>query len=229
MNEADLDFVLEPDGVEYLRSYDIPYPKHELVRDEDRAVETAERLGFPVVLKIVSPDLPHKSEAGGVVADLNTPDEVRLSYGRILDSTARYAPGTRVEGLLVCRQEPRGLEVIVGGLEDPVFGPVVMFGLGGIYTEVFKDVVFGVAPLNREEALEMLTGIKGYPLLTGVRGQQAKDKDSLAGLLVRVSRLLVEHRQIKQLDLNPVRVYEEGLSVLDVRIFEERFRPPPGS
>ncbi|MBW1712275.1 MAG: acetate--CoA ligase family protein, partial [Deltaproteobacteria bacterium] len=191
MAEAELNFVLEPKGVDYLRSY-APYPEHELVQDADRAVEAADRLGYPVVLKIVSPDVPHKSDAGGVVAGLTTPGEVRRAYGQIEESVARNVPLATVEGMLVCRQEAEGLEVIVGGLEDPVFGPVVMFGLGGIYTEVFEDVVFGIAPLEKMDALEMLAQIKGRPLLTGVRGQPAKDTDSLAGLLVQASRLMTD-------------------------------------
>ncbi len=221
MTDRELRFILEPEGARRLRSFDIPYPEHELVQEAEQAVAAAERLGFPVVLKIVSPDVPHKSDAGGVIADLAAPGEVREAFARIRVSVAQNAPGAKIEGLLVCAQEPEGLEVIVGGLEDPVFGPAVMFGLGGIYTEVFQDVVFGIAPLEEKDALEMMARIKGRPLLEGVRGQPARDMGGLAKLLVRVSRLMAEHREIKQLDLNPVRVYHSGLSVLDVRIFEQ--------
>ena len=226
MTDQRLRFVPEPEGAERLRSYGIPYPKHELVQEEDQAVAAAKRLGFPVVLKVVSLDVVHKSDAGGVIANLSAPQEVREAFTRIRASVAQNVPEAAIEGLLVCAQEPEGLEVIVGGLEDPVFGPAVMFGLGGIYTEVFKDVVFGIAPLGKKEALEMVAGIKGRALLEGLRGRPPLDKNSLARLLVRVSRLMAKHREIKQLDLNPVRVYHNGLSVLDVRIFEQ---PPKDS
>lgn len=222
LQESNLRFVIEPHGIGYLEDYGISYPDHGLARNADQAVTIADRLGYPVVLKIVSPNVPHKSDAGGVLTGVLNSEEVRQGYERILVSVAANTPGAAIEGMLICRQAAEGLEVIVGGFDDEVFGPVVMFGLGGIYTEVFKDVSFGIAPLEEPDAKEMLRQVKGYSLLQGVRGQEAKDINRLSELLIKMSQLMIDRKNIKQLDLNPVRVYENGLIVLDVRIFETK-------
>jgi acyl-CoA synthetase (NDP forming) len=211
-------YVLEPQAVRLLEQYGIPYPAHRLARDAEQAAAIAEEIGFPVVVKIVSPHVLHKSDAGGVLVGLEDATAVRGGFETVLGCVGRAAPDARIEGVLVCKQAAEGLEVIVGGLEDETFGPAVMFGLGGIFTEVMKDVSFRIAPLERRDAEEMIREIQGYTLLTGARGQAPLDVGALIGLLLSVSRLVTEHREIQELDLNPVRVYEHGLLALDARL-----------
>ena len=220
MGNENQGFVLEPDGVNLLQSYNIPYPDHRMTRSAQAAAAAAEELGYPVVLKIVSPDVTHKSDAGGVMVGLDDADQVRKGYEKMVGQIQSAMPGTGIAGVLVCRQADEGIEAIVGAVDDPIFGSTVMFGLGGIFTEVFQDVSFGVAPLKRIDAEEMIHEIKGYPLLTGARGHASCDLDKLADLLLSVSNLITEKTNIKELDLNPVRLYEDSLMALDVRIIE---------
>lgn len=211
-------YVLEPQAVRLLEWYGIPYPAHGLARDAEAAAEIAKGIGFPVVLKVVSPDVLHKSDAGGVLVGVEDGASVREGFAAVVDRVSSVVPGAQIEGMLVCKQAPAGLEVIVGALEDQTFGPAVMFGLGGIFTEVLRDVSFRVAPLHRRDAEEMITEIQGYPLLSGARSQVRLDVEALVELLLSVSRLVMEHREIRELDLNPVRVYEQGLLALDARM-----------
>lgn len=210
--------LLEPEAARLAQAYGIPYPDHILVRTPEEAALAAEKLGSPVVLKVVSPDIPHKSDVGGVEAGLIPGVGILPAAQALVDRVHANCSQARIEGLLVCRQAEPGLELIAGGLQDPTFGPVVMLGLGGIYAEVLRDVVLRVAPLERTEAEEMLHELRAYPLLAGVRGQQALDQPALIELLLAVSRLMDEHREVQELDLNPIRLYPHGLQALDVRI-----------
>jgi acyl-CoA synthetase (NDP forming) len=211
-------FLPEPEAVVLLEKYDVPYPEHALAHSADEAVDCASRLGYPVVLKVVSPDVIHKSDLGGVLTGLADAPQVSAGYHHILTSVRSYKPEAQIEAMLVCRQAPPGLEVIVGALQDPCFGPTVMFGLGGIFAEVLRDVVFRLAPLRRMDALEMIHEVKGYPLIAGLRGQKPSDEEALIALLIAVSKMAIEHPEIKELDLNPVRLYERSLLVLDARV-----------
>jgi len=215
-------FVLEPVAVRYLDQYKIPYPVYGLAHDVSEAVEIGDRVGYPVVLKIVSPDIVHKSDVGRVIVGLKNADQVSECFNQILNMVLKALPGVSIQGVMVCRQAPDGLEVIVGSIYDTVFGPTVMFGVGDIFTEILKDVAFRIAPLERIDAEEMVREIRSYPLLTGVRGRSSCDLEQLFDLLIAVSRLITENPHIKELDFNPVRVYKSGLMVLDVRIFEQR-------
>jgi len=214
----DRHFLLEPEGIEYLRSYQIPYPDHGIAHSEEEAVDIANRLGYPVVLKIISLDAPHKTDVHGVAVGLKEDEQVAAHYKRIHDEVKRVIPGATVEGVLVCKQAPEGLDVIVGALDDPTFGPTVMFGLGGIFTEVLGDVAFRIAPLEGRDAEEMVREIRGYPLLAGVRGQQGYNMEQLTKLLMSVSRMVIERPEIRELDLNPVRLFNRDLMTLDVRM-----------
>ena len=213
--------MLEPDAVKLLAQYSAPYPEHGFARTANEAVSIADRIGYPVVLKIVSPDVIHKSDAGGVVIGLETAQAVTAGFSQITSRVRERVPGAHIKGILVCKQAPAGLEVIVGGLHDPLLGPTVMFGLGGIFTELLKDVTFRIAPFHRRDAQEMIAEIRGYPLLTGARGEKPCYVEAVVRLLLGVSRLLSEHKEIAELDLNPVRVYERGLLVLDARIIPQ--------
>jgi acetate---CoA ligase (ADP-forming) len=209
-------FITEPEAMEYLKEYRIPYPEYGVAQSAEEAVETSERLGYPVVLKVVSPDIIHKSGAGGVLIGLNNREEVIKGFKRIHADVEKHAPGASIEGIMICKQIHDGLEVIIGAVEDPLFGRTLMFGLGGIFAEVIRDVTFRIAPLTRSDAEEMVREIKGYRLLTGARGRYRIDP--LLDLLVSVSRLVIERPEIKELDLNPVRLHEGGITALDVRI-----------
>ena len=208
----------EPEAAALLGEYGIAYPKHAYVQSAGEATEAAERLGFPVVLKVVSPDAIHKSDLGGVVLGIEEVDGLAQAYESIINSVRMHKANAEIPGMLVCQQAPPGLEVIVGGLQDLMFGPALMFGLGGIFAEVLEDVTFRVVPIERADAQEMLQEIRGYPLLAGTRGHGGYDIEALVDLLLSVSRLMAERTEIQELDLNPVRVYEQGLVALDARI-----------
>jgi acyl-CoA synthetase (NDP forming) len=214
-------FVGEPEAIRLLEEYSIAYPEHGLARSPQDAARIADGLGYPVVVKVVSPDVSHKSDVGGVIVGLEDATSVRAAYDSMVGTVQTAVPKACIEGVLVCQQAPEGLEVIVGALNDATFGPTVMFGLGGIFAEVLKDVSFRIVPLGRRDAEEMVREIKGYPLLSGARGRPACDLDAIAELLLSVSRLVTDHEEVKELDLNPVRVYGRGLLVLDARALEQ--------
>lgn len=214
-------FLTEPQALQYLSKYDIPYPEHGLAKNATDAVAIADQLGYPVVMKIVSAQIPHKTDVGGVCTDLHNPEDVRKRFSKMLDHVRQKAPTAVIDGVLICPQVEPGLDVILGGLHDPVFGPAVMFGLGGIHTEIFKDVAFRVVPLERLDAEEMVSEIMGYPLIAGYRDQNGYDEGQLVKTLLSVSQLMQEHPEIRELDLNPVRLFHRGLAALDVRIYSE--------
>jgi len=219
--KGDQRFLTEIEAIKYLKQYKIPYPKHGLARTAKDAVTIAKRIGYPVVLKIVSPHVVHKSDVGGVLMGLNNGKEVARGFNEMKDHLAKVLPEAPIEGILVCKQAPKGLDVIVGALEDPVFGSAIMFGLGGIFTEVMQDVSFRLVPLNREDAQGMIAEIRGYPLLSGARGQVRCDLDQLTELLLSVSRMIADQRSIRELDLNPIRLFDKGLMALDVRVMKQ--------
>jgi acyl-CoA synthetase (NDP forming) len=189
----------------------IPVLSERLVETPDAAADIATELGFPVVLKIVSPDIVHKTEIGGVVLNLDSANAVREAATAILERTRQARPAATITGLLIAPQIAGGVETILGVQRDPVFGPVVMFGLGGIFVEVFKDVTFRVAPFDASEARRMIGEIKGYALLEGVRGQPPADIDALAAALVQLSEFAVRHTAtLESIDLNPFVVLPQG-------------------
>jgi acyl-CoA synthetase (NDP forming) len=213
--------LLETEAKTIFSEYGIPVTRFALAKDEEDAVSHARRIGFPVVLKIVSPDIIHKTDAGGVVLNLITPVEVSAAYVKILENAKKYKPDAKIVGVLVCEMAPQSTEVIVGAIKDAQFGQTVMFGLGGIFVEILKDVSFRIAPLTAEDAKEMIHELKAYPLLKGYRGTPPADVDALAAILSNTSRLVMEHPQIKELDLNPVMAYQQGAKVVDARIILE--------
>ncbi len=210
--------LLEPEAKRLITKYRVSTPRFSVCLAEQEAVEAAERLGYPVVMKIVSPDIIHKTEVGGVVVGVANPEQVRERYNEILRSVGLKAPAARIVGMLVQRMAPPSTEVIVGALRDPQFGPAVMFGLGGVFVELLNDVSFRVAPIDKDEAWEMMQEVKGIPLLTGYRGSRPLDVKAVARTLASVSGMITELDEIEQMDLNPVMVYESGVSVVDARI-----------
>ena len=208
----------ETDALELLATYRIPVARAPLARTVDEAVETAERIGFPVVLKIVAPAVVHKTEVGGVHVDLRTPDQVRAAYQAILRSARAAIPNVQIEGVLVQNLVREGREVIVGMSRDPAFGALLMFGLGGILVEVLRDVVFRIAPLSRQDARDMVRGIRGVKLLEGVRGAPPVDFPALENVLLQLSQLAEDFPEIIELDANPVLAFESGAIAVDCRV-----------
>lgn len=204
----------EGQSKEVLAAFGIPVSQGGLAVTREEAVVLAEQIGYPVVLKIDSPDISHKTEAGGVLLDLKSAQAVQEAYDKILDNVRNYNPAARINGVLVQEMLPQGIEVIVGITNDDVFGPTVMFGLGGIFVEVLQDVAFRVAPFSPGDALEMIREIKGYRVLEGVRGGPPADLEALVEVLVRVSELaVVLGDRIEELDINPLVVYPAGQGV----------------
>lgn len=213
-------FLPEPDGIQVIRNYNIPYPEWGLAKTPQEAADIASKLGFPVVIKVVSANILHKSDVGGVKLDLRNSRAVYSGCEQLLKNVCSSISDADVSGVLVCKQADPGIEVIVGAKNDPVFGITMMFGIGGVFTEVYEDVTFRIAPIERIDAEEMIREIKGYPLLKGTRGQGGADLDLLIELLLNTSRMVTENINICELDLNPVRVSDEGILALDVRIFK---------
>jgi acyl-CoA synthetase (NDP forming) len=189
-----------------------------LVTSEEEAIQQAESLGFPVVLKVSSPDIIHKSDVGGVHLQLQNAADVRQAFQAIQESVAAKAPAAHVEGIAVQPMARPGVEVIIGMSQDPTFGPVLMFGLGGVLVEILKDVAFRIVPLSPCDAAEMIRDIKGLPLLQGYRGVPAVDLDALQQVLLQLSDFVVRTPDIKEIDLNPIYAYPDGVLAVDARI-----------
>jgi acyl-CoA synthetase (NDP forming) len=214
-------YLLEHESKTIMQTYKSPVTDFVVAETEDEAVKAAEKIGYPIVLKILSPDVIHKSDVGGVLININNPDEVRNGYQAILTNVQKHKAKAKIKGIFVEEFAPKGVEVIIGALKDPQFGPALMFGLGGIFVEVLKDVSFRVAPITKFDAKEMIQEIKGYPILTGIRGQEASDISALESILLQVSKLVMDYPAINQLDLNPVFSYPKGAKCVDARIILE--------
>jgi len=200
----------EGEGSEVLACYGITTLPMKLARTREEAREFAGQIGPNVALKIVSPQIIHKSDAGGVELNLTNGEAVMAAFDRILERARQYAPSAGIEGVLVEKMADPGQEVIVGMSRYRRYGPLVMFGLGGIFVEVFKDVVFGLAPIGRNDARQMIQGIRGLTILKGYRGKSPSDLDALERVLVGVSSMVVNHPEIHELDINPLIVHEKG-------------------
>jgi len=210
--------LLESEAKDLLSEHGVSIPPYRLATSENEAASYAHELGYPVAMKIASPDILHKTDAGGVRLNIKNAAEARSAFCSLYDSAHDYDPDARVSGVLVTPMVPQGVEVIVGMTRDPQFGPVVMFGLGGIFVEIFKDVSFRVTPFEREEARSMIEEIKAYPILKGVRGEKSKDIGAVSELIMKVASFSDAFDEVRELDLNPVFVYEDGVAVVDARI-----------
>ena len=199
-----------------LECYGFNIPKSRLAETAEEAIEIAEEIGYPVVMKIASPDILHKTDVGGVKVGLRTPDDVRDAFDLITYRATRYVPDARIWGCQVQQMVTGGREVLLGMSRDPQFGPLVAFGLGGIYVEALKDVAFRVAPFSREEAGEMIREIRSYPLLEGVRGQPPADHEAMVDALMKISQLVTDFPEIVELDINPLIVFDEGQGAIAI-------------
>jgi acyl-CoA synthetase (NDP forming) len=210
---------LPPEDVRaVLRAYGIPVVGSRLAASADEAVAAADAVGYPVVMKIVSADVLHKTDVGGVALGLRTPGEVRHAHEAMLASVRSALPNAAIDGVLVEQHVPGGRETIIGMTLDPAFGPVLMFGLGGIYVEALGDVVFRVQPVSDVDAHEMVGAIRGVKLLDGIRGEPPADRALLAEVIQRVSQLVGDHPDIVEMDINPFVAFEHGGIALDARI-----------
>ena len=209
----------EAEAYELLSKSGIPVPKYSVASSEEEAIKIATRLGFPLVMKIVSPDIIHKTDIGGIKMNIINLPQVRESYKNIICNVRKNKPEARINGMLLCKQAPKGVEVIVGMIRDPQFGPTVMFGLGGIFIEILKDVTFRVCPVERTDIEEMLTEIEGIKMLQGYRGQPSCDVNAIIDIILEISRLALDYPVIKEIDLNPIIVYEKGAIVVDAKVF----------
>ncbi len=201
-----------------MKQVGVPVVETRIARCRDEATATARELGFPVVVKILSLDITHKTEVGGVAVGLKDEGEVSDAYDRITEAARSASPSAKIEGVTVQEMAAPGTEVIIGGLTDPQFGPVLMLGLGGIMVEVFKDVAFRIVPISRQDASQMIHQLKGYPILAGARGQPPADIDRLQQALLALSRFMEEHPEVAEFDLNPLFVYSQDLVGVDARI-----------
>jgi 4-hydroxybutyryl-CoA synthetase (ADP-forming) len=213
--------VLEEEGYEVLTSYGFSTPKKILGTTEEECAKAAkDEIGYPVVMKIVSPDIIHKSDAGGVKVGLKNDNEIKAAFKEIMNNAKSYKSDARIKGILVQEMITSAKEIILGAKQDPLFGPLVMVGLGGIYVEVLKDVVFRLAPIDEQEAEKMIESIKAIKLLKGIRGEAPSDLAAVADSLQRLSQLITDFPEIEEFDINPLLVLErgKGVRVVDVRI-----------
>lgn len=203
-------YIPEVETIELLQTYGLPVPRGKLATTADEAVKISDEIGYPVVLKVVSNDIIHKSEAKGVELNLGSAKEVKDAWERIHTNVKSVMPGASISGIYVIRMITGSEEIILGIKRDPSFGPVVMFGLGGIFVEIFKDVSFGVAPLSRDEALHMIEQTRAFEILKGTRGRNPRDLDSIVDAIMRLGQLAVDFPEIDELDINPLFVLDEG-------------------
>ncbi len=203
-----------------LKKYGIPVIEGRVASNAEEAVGIALNIGTPVAMKLISPDISHKSDVGGVFLDVRQ-EEIRTTYNKIIYNVKSSYPDARIEGILVQQMAPKGYEVIVGLKKDPQFGHVVMFGLGGIFVEVYRDVSFRIVPIDKKEAFDMISEIKGYSILKGIRGRKPASIDAIVEVLLSVSKM-AEKEGIVELDINPLIVNENGAIAIDARAKIER-------
>jgi acetyltransferase len=201
-----------------MEAYGLKVPASVLAKSAEEAVEAATAMGFPVVLKIASPDILHKSDIGAVKVGLSDATQVRDAFDIISYRAQKYMPNADIWGCTVQEMVAKGKETIIGVSKDPQFGPLLLFGMGGIYVEVLKDVTFRVAPISRLEATEMMSEIRSFPILRGVRGEKASDLDATVDAILRISQLVTDFPEIVELDVNPLVVHEHGAIAVDMRI-----------
>ncbi len=209
--------LIEPEVLCILCSYSVPTPVYEVISDEAEALEAAAKIGYPLVLKVVSPEIVHKSEVGGVEVGINSAEELKEKLSVMSSKVSEVSPAAKIRGFLIEKMAPKGVEVICGSLRDEQFGPAVMFGLGGVSVEILKDVSFRLAPVDEEEAMEMMREVKGFPLLNGFRGRPPMDLKALAQVIVKVSKIISDVDSIRELEINPLMVYEAGVMAVDAR------------
>ena len=210
--------LLETEAKELLKQYGIPVPDFKLIKSEDEIAGLDKEINFPIVMKIVSPDIIHKTDAGGVKINIKDEKEAKLAYQEIISKAKEYNKNAEISGVIAYAMVPQGTEIIIGMMKDPHFGPVIMFGLGGIFVEILKDISFRILPIEERDAREMISEIKGYEILKGARGNPPRDIQAIKEVLMKVSQLTMENPEINEIDLNPIFVFEKGLQIVDARM-----------
>jgi len=214
-------FLLEYEAKTVCKEYGIPVTELKIAKTAEEAAKFSEEIGYPTVLKIISPDVIHKVDVGGVILNIGSNEDAKKAYNKIIENVKKHKPDAKIDGILVQEMAPSATEVIVGAIKDAQFGPTLMFGLGGTFVEIMKDVSFRIAPIKEDDARQMISEVKAYPILLGYRGQPPRDIDTIVKIIMDTSRLVMEHQDIKELDLNPVIVYEKGAKTVDARIILE--------
>jgi len=216
----------EAEGYQMLRDFGVPAPKFEIVKSAEDAAKAGARIGFPVVMKIISPQIVHKSDAGGVIVGVTGKDAARDAYKKIVESAKAYNPDAVIEGIIVEEMANPGLELILGGKTDPAFGKVITFGMGGTLVELMKDVTLRILPVDEEDIRTMVKEINAYPLISGYRGMKPKDEETLVEIIRNVAKFFEENENVKEFDINPLRLYEEGACAVDARvIIDDDYKP----
>ncbi|MEM4142025.1 MAG: acetate--CoA ligase family protein, partial [Thermoplasmata archaeon] len=215
-------YVTEVEAKEILAAYKIPVAKTLLAKNKEEAIQLSKNLKYPLVAKIVSPQIIHKSDVGGVVLNIKNEIELEQAYDKIMNNVKKNVSNAEILGIALQEMAPQGVESIIGSTKDIQFGPTVMFGLGGIFVEIMKDVSFRIAPFSKSTAIDMINELNGKSILYGVRGEKPKDIESLSDAISRISQLVTEFPEIKELDANPTLVYENGICVVDARIILEK-------
>lgn len=212
--------LLEHEAKAFLKRFGIPMPESIVVNNVDEAdvINAANMLGYPVVIKVISSGILHKTEAGGVRVGLNNEDELKDAFNEMRFQIANAYPDAELFGFLVEKMVKKGIEIIIGGVKDEQFGAAVMFGIGGIMVEIMKDVSFRLAPVTKEECLEMFQEIKAYPLLRGYRGYPSANLDIIADYLIKIGNIINETDNIKEIEINPLIAYHNTAIAVDVRI-----------
>ena len=211
-------YTLGLESFDILKAYGIPTVGTAITKTLEDTVKAAEEIGYPLVMKIVSPQISHKSDVGGIKLNLNNVDDVKAAYEDMMENIPKKEPDATLEGVQLQKMLSGGKEVIIGMVQDPTFGPMMMFGLGGIYVEILKDVKFAIAPVNEEEAREMIAGIKTHELLEGTRGDKPMDTEAIADIILRISQLVTDFPEINEFEINPLMVFEEGALAVDMRL-----------
>ncbi|MGB9979554.1 acetate--CoA ligase family protein [Methanobacterium sp.] len=211
-------YTLGLESFDILKAYGIPTVGTAITKTLEDTLKAAEEIGYPLVMKIVSPQISHKSDVGGIKLNLNNADDVKAAYEDMMENIPKKEPNATLEGVQLQKMLSGGKEVIIGMVQDPTFGPMMMFGLGGIYVEILKDVKFAIAPVNEEEAREMIAGIKTHELLEGTRGDKPMDTEAIADIILRISQLVTDFPEINEFEINPLMVFEEGALAVDMRL-----------
>ena len=222
--------IREAEGYELLKKSGIPVPRYEIARSSSEASGAADRIGYPVVMKVISPQIVHKSDAGGVVTNIGNAVQAGDAYDSILKNAAGASPAAVIDGVMVEQQLPYGLELIIGGTTDPTFGKVLTVGFGGILVELLRDAATRVLPIDTNEIVSMIRGLHGYPLIAGYRNEPARDEQALIAMIKAVAGLFLSHPDIVEFDINPLILYESGGCAVDARFYvTDRLQPglPP--
>ncbi|MFX1501148.1 MAG: acetate--CoA ligase family protein [Promethearchaeota archaeon] len=217
-------FLMEHESKSIVSEYGVPVGEFKVVNSQEEAVDYAKSIGFPVVAKLMSPEIIHKTEAGVIKLNLKNEEEVKTAFNEVIENAMNYKADAKITGVSIQKMAEGGIvEIIIGGIRDTHFGPVLMFGLGGIFVEIFKDVSYRVCPITADETNKMIRSIKAFPLLDGYRGTPKADINQVVDTITKCCKMMMDNPQIEELDLNPIIVFEDGkgIIVVDARIILE--------